>query len=639
VTGECTRERRSRGLVVGVGLAAGMTFALGCAGAGGPGSGAPDGDGAGRDAGPGARAPAPGPGGEESPFPSPEELESLAREGTPEVGALVDERFAEVERWTLTGPLPERVGEEPVGDPGPWEQLLLEVARDRAGLVVVSEAMRCVAREIGLFVREHDALPGWGLRDFIVGRCGATGVGLRMGTVAATVPPDAPDERIASGWGPQLAQAIRENLGAGARAAGIWFGRRVDRGLALVVTAERRARVEPTAVVAADDDSVSIRGELLRPAQGLEAQVNQGRLGVARCEPDPSVLLPRFALRCPVRADDETAWITVSARSAGRLLPDSALKILARPAGDAARTWQRADYGGVGEVTSAEGFREGLVEAVNRLRVQADLPPLVLETHESRTAERLAPLYMGAGLGALDPSAGDLVALGLIAGWEVGGVIRDAGVGAYLTLETRDLGLWLGEALLEPGIRGVLLSSERTRLAVGPIVSPDRPFLAAVVASYALYGDQDPAELREQFYVYLDRTLDQRGLRFPRRDRTLEAVAARHAARVAGGAATPQEAAASLANEAAAQLRTDVQVWPLEGSAADQVLLPPELLEGDTARIAAAVTWYQPAGSPWGRTVVLLVAAPDAPLRTATPKTGDAKTGDAEDGGRSPEKT
>jgi len=625
VAGERTRERMSRWLATGAALAAGMALAAACGGAGGPGSGGPAAGGAGTDTRPGARAPAPGDA--ESPFPSVEELESLAREGTPEVGALVDEHFAEVERWTLTGPLPERVGEEPVRDPGPWEQLLLDVARDRAGLVVVSEAMRCVAREIGLFVRAHDALPGWGLRDFIVGRCGASGVGLRMGTVAATVPPDAPDERIADGWGPQLAQAIRENLGGGARAAGIWFGRREDRGLALVVTAERRARVEPTAVVASDDGSVSIRGELLRPAQGLEAQVNQGRLGVAACEPDPSVPLPRFALRCPVRDDDESAWITVSARPAGRLLPDTALKILARPAGSPARTWQRADYGGGGEVASADAFRERLVEAVNRLRAEEELPPLVLEPHESRTAERLAPLYMGAGLGAVDPSAGDLVALGLIAGWEVGGVIRDAGLGAFLALETRDLGLWLGEALLEPGIRSVLLSPERTRLAVGPIVSRDRPFLAAVVASYALYGDQDPAELREQFYVYLDRTLDRRGLRFPRRDRTLEAAAARHAVRVAGGAATPREAAAALADEAAAQLRTDVQVWPLEGSAADEVPLPAALLEGDTSRIAAAVTWYQPAGWPWGRTVVLLVAAPDAPLRTATPEKGGRKGG------------
>jgi len=613
-------------LALALALGLGMALAVACGGAGGPGSGrsGADASGAARpepDA--RARSPKPGPEGAEGPFPSPEELDALARDGEPDLEPPGDERLADVARWTLTGPFPERVGEEPVDDPGPWERVLLDVARDRAGLVVVSESMRCVAREIGLFARAHDALPGAGLRNFVAGRCGATGVGLRVGTVAATVPPDASEERIAEGWGPELAEGIRRNLGAGARAAGIWFGRRGDRGLALVVTAERRARVEPTAAIASDDGVVSIRGELLRPAQAVEAHVNRGRLGVAACEPDPSVRPPRFVLHCPVSREDETARIAVSARSAGRLLAEAVLEVLARPAGEPARTWRRPDYGGGGEVGDPDAFRERLLEAANRLRGEVGLAPLELERQQSRTAERLAPLYFGAGLGAVDPSVGDAVALGLVAGWEVGGVIRDANLGAFLSLETRDLGRWLGEALLEPGVRAVLLSPDHTRVAVGPVVSGERPFLAAVVVSYASYGDRDPAELREQFYGHLDRAFDRRGLRLPRRDRALEAAAARQAARVADGSAAPQEAAAALANEAAAQLRTDVQVWPLEGSAPDEVFLPDEIFDGSTSRIAAAVTWYQPSGWPWGRTLVLLVAAPkkgDVPeLRTRGP--------------------
>lgn len=551
----------------------------------------------------------------ESPFPSAKRLEELAEEEAPG-GSVFAVEQADVDAWTLRGPLPERIGEEPLASPGPFDEVLLAVTRSRPGLVVASEAMRCAARELAHFVLEKDAAPPRPLRRFILGRCGATGTGSNVGWFGARVPTSATEAEVVDAWRPGLDEAIERHLGSGPRAVGIAFARRGEEALALVVSARRRVHLEPVSSVPDAEGWLRLRGELLDPAGYVGAGVNRGAIGFAECEADPAVRLPRFSLACAVDRNDVSAWIAVSSRRPERLLAESALGVLARPSGGVADRWERGRYGGGGTVDHPDRFAERLLAEVNRLRRRAGAPPLALEAGESALATKLAPFYFGSSMGLLEGSYGDLVALGLMAGWRVDGLVRGAHMAGTLSLSTLDLGQWLAEAFQDPGLREVLMDPESSRLAVGPLVSEQHRYLAAVLTSYRLVGDEDPGEQREAFYARLNRDFDQRGLRFPRRARDIEAVAERHAARVRAGSAGRDEAIEAILDEASALAGANVKGWVLDGTSVEDAALPDALFSAPPARIAVAVTLYQPAAWPWARLAIFVVTIEETPTRT-----------------------
>jgi hypothetical protein len=602
---------------LGLRLAALATAAaLACAG----GSGAPQGDDPGAASGASAAAPGdraasktPVP---EGPFPTPQQLEDLSDAPTPD---LSDARAVDVASWTLEGPFPERIGEVPIGDPDPYESVLLEASRARAGLLVASESMRCAARELGRFFVAQGGLPGEALQRYVLGRCGASGASLNVSFFHQATPPDASPERVFEVWGNDVRRLVNEQLGPGPRAAGIWYGRRGVESLVLLVSAARRSRLDPVSAVPEKDGRLHLRGETLSPVESVNGLVNRGRLGWEECTAVEGVPLPRFELVCPTRASDETAWVSIGGREPGRLLGQSLHRVLARPSGADANTWQRASYGPAAPVVGPEDFRTRLRDRVNRLRAELEMEPLVLEDRESAVAGRLAPFYFASGLGMVTPAYGDLVALGLMAGWQVQGTIRDANLGAALSLSSDDLDRWLAEALALPGMRAVLFDAEHTRVAVGPVVGADpaAPYLGAIVASYALFGEENPSELRQDFYIVLDRAYDARGLSFPRRQRALEVAAQREMTRIQKGAVTPEEALQIVGHEASARLQVPVGAWIMEGTDLDTLTPPDALFDENTAFIAAAVGHYQPEGWPWGRTLVILLSAPESALRTA----------------------
>src|SRR5262249_30094919 len=81
-----------------------------------------------------------------SQFPTPKQLEKL--ESTPAPTNVFDLDVKTVDTWELGGPFPEKMQAEPYSAPeDPWSALLEDAARRRAGLVVPTESMYCVARE------------------------------------------------------------------------------------------------------------------------------------------------------------------------------------------------------------------------------------------------------------------------------------------------------------------------------------------------------------------------------------------------------------------------------------------------------------------------------------------------------------
>jgi len=550
---------------------------------------------------------------QEKPFPTRDELRKLGATPPPEQPAA---SVVRADAWDLAGPFPERIGEEPISDPNAWEQLLVEAASQRAGLVVASQAMRCAAREFGRFQLERGGAPDQSLHRFLLARCGATGMRADAATLQGDLALGSTDAAVLQQWREQARGMIEEHLGTGARAVGIWFGRRGDHAFLMLLSAERRVRIDPASPLAGADGRIELRGEALTAAQTIEGFVNQGRSRVAQCERDESLRPPRFALRCPTEKGDESAWIEAVVFPPGRVLGEIVLDVLSRPGGAQVTSYRRPRYGRSAPIASGEEFSKRLLVELNRVREQADAPPLVFESKESEDAEKLAAPYFGAYLGTSDPSLGDVAALGLMAGWDVDGTIREAGVGGALVAGTSDLEAWLAEALERPSVRSTLLDPKRSRLAVGPLVSPKDAYLAALVATYSVYGADDPAAQLAAFHAHLDREYAARSLPAPVRDADIAALVARYVGLVQSGSRTPEAALRDLLAEVSARLHAQVQGWRLEGSSPEDVAFPDQLFAKDVRRIAAAVGYYQPPGSAWGRTLVFVVVLPEGSLRS-----------------------
>jgi hypothetical protein len=525
-------------------------------------------------------------------------------------------RYEDVDEWELVGPFPSRLGDEPIAEPHLFEEVLLETVQRRPGLLLASQAMRCAAREFARFFLDQSKLPEPGLQRFVMGRCGATGVEPQISYYAGQIPGDASDVEVVQAWREPVTDLVHRYLGSGPRTAGTWLARRDEQAVWLLVTAARRAHLEPSSGSAGADDWLRLQGELLSPTEELFVQVNQGRYGVADCELDPSVRLPRFSVACPVDPNDDSSWVALLARAPGRLLAHSALQVLSVPDGSPVQTYRRPTYGLRGSVSGPEEFAPELMRQLNRIRGELGRRPVTLAPQQSETARELAPLYFGATYGSVAPPVLDLVALGLMAGYEVPGLIRDGGVGGALSLDDSSLDRWLAEAFEQPGMRDVLLRSDCSQLAVGSIHSPEHGYLAAVVSTYALYEHQDARAERESFYERLTLERATRSLAPLDRDAQIEDLAERQVTRVARGATGPDEALGDLLQETNSVLGAAVKGWYLEAHGDEEVPLPDELVDATADRIGVAVGAYQPSDWPWGRSLVLVVLAEPSRMRS-----------------------
>lgn len=541
-----------------------------------------------------------------SPFPDRGQLGALGP--GPALSQLQTTPTAMVQEWKLAGPLPDGAGVAPHAPGSPTEELLDEAVAGRAGLATASEAMHCAARELGRFALVHEALPDAGLVEFVAARCGSVGRASRPGFLAARVPAAVPDAEILERWRPGLGDLLRASLEGGPVDAGIWFGRDGDRAVAMVVSAPRGAHVEPFSLVA-EDGAVTIRGEALAPVERAAARINRGAFGFAGCEADPAVALPRFSFRCALAPGDPEAAIDVSVQPAGRLLASGVLRTLARAPGSPADTYRRVEAATGPAPADAAAIADAVQKAVNAVRKRAALPPLTLSKTQSEEATALAPHLFASGFGLAPPAVGDLVVLGLAAGWRVGGPIKDVEMTLGYTPGSRDIGLWLDGMLRHPTGRAALLGPRVTVLAVGGASSETPPGFAAVATTYELFGKEDFAADAKRMLARLANA-GRAGVAPPAALPAAAQEAVAEAARsVREEKVTPAAALDRALQESGKRLGRRLQGWVLQGSDLDLLEIPPELAALESPELALGVAFTQPDGAPWAHYAVLVIAA------------------------------
>lgn len=160
------------------------------------------------------------------------------------------------------------------------------------------------------------------------------------------------------------------------------------------------------------------------------------------------------------------ARIEIVTRKPNQVLMNLDMQVLVRRSDDAGLTYEASSYGASANAANTEAFKSSLLEALNAARAQAGAPPLALETNQSRTDERLVPHFFEGMFNSQDAMV-ETVALGLLAGWDVGGMIRDGGIFSGVVTGSRNPGRWLTHSLESPLGRWVLLDPGMSRIAVG----------------------------------------------------------------------------------------------------------------------------------------------------------------------------
>ena len=537
-----------------------------------------------------------------SPFPTAAKLVEIA-EMPPASSALEDRKAADVETWNLAGPFPSSVEATPRTNGTAWDALLSEAIAG-SPKARMTEPLGCVARELGLFAIAHKAHPVDDLREFVAARCGSPSSHVQ--TSSQTF-----DEVGAGTADEELLAAARENLVAEVKQlvadgepfdVGIWFGKKDGHAVVMLAVAVRYAELAPVANVPGADGIVSIQGTALTEAAHVGAYVTRGAFGAEPCAPDANVAPPAFSLTCKVDPADASAWIDVGVTPHGRILSRSVLSVLVFPSGKPGNVYRRPSLPVAHAATPGVSLETGFVDALNTLREHAKLTRINDAPAQSAIAKRLAPHYFAHG----DDAGADRIALGIMAGWDVEGVVRYGRFSSASLANTDDPGRLLASLVGHAMGRTVLLDPEIAYVAIGTVASSTREVIGALIGSYSLYD----AQVHE---IRIGNTL-------PRLARIRKAAGKPPAVRVRGLETLALEAASAIENgvppkkvlqafmQKTAQIKKGaVYGLIVETESLRDFTLPADLAGAQTLEYDLAVAYYKNPGEPWGRYVLLFV--------------------------------
>ncbi len=213
-------------------------------------------------------------------------------------------------------------------------------------------------------------------------------------------------------------------------------------------------------------------------------------------------------------------------------------------------------------------------------------------------------------LGEAPENVADQVALGMIAGWSVDGILQTGRFTWSAVSQTNDVGQLLSEALEYPGGREVLLAPDAERVAVGTVVESSGYYtsMAVLVGTYSLFSQQVDAKDAEAVFVRFQKARLARGARAAARIEAIDPMIMTAAVMVQAGA-EPKVALGDLLRSSSDLLRRPVNGWISMVSKLEDLEFPDDLLERPALEVAVGVSYHQPPGEPWGRYVVILVAA------------------------------
>lgn len=535
-------------------------------------------------------------------FPKADDLARLAQRPAPE--RLFPQREEDPDTFALEG-IPPRLPPQADHRPeGPWDELLAAAAARSKGQLRATEPMACLAGQVGRFVLKRQAQPGPAALSFLAARCAVPHGGIGTASLVQPLDGGETDEELFEHLRRPTEEMLEKTLRSGPRVAGIWYGRNEERAVALVVHVEPLARLEVFPERPAADGTLVLAGELLRPAARIHGIVTRGRYGFRSCAVEKGPALPRFRVRCEVDPSDPTAMLEIAAFEENRIFGPVVVTLRLWPRGDPPKSYVRPALRTRAPVD--DDLPATLVTLLNRVRADAGLSPLSLVRDQSQTAESLAAQFFGAALQG-DDEAQETIVLGLRAGWQVPGLVRQGHFTSMRADDVSDAGRLVALALERPSGREALLHPEVRAVAVGTV--RDAKAVGALFSTYALV---EPAQAEVEAAAVLRRIDRERAKRSKIPVRPLPELSretAALAAAVERGDKKPKDAVHELVETAKGTLRGGaIQAWIGFGERLDEIKLPALLLEPDELRVSVAVAHFRAEGSPWATYCVLVGA-------------------------------
>jgi hypothetical protein len=554
------------------------------------------------------------PGGKPSPpprpivqFPSPAALdavEKLPAEPPPVVAAEVP-----AEGWAVE---PDAAATTDTWTPrGPIEEAIAAAFSASGKKAQPTRAMSCVAKELGRFELAHGGQPPESLQRFITAVCGVYAPTVGYQWLRADVPSHVADARLVGEWRSGIQSTLIDHLPAGARHVGFWFGRQAGQAIALAAHEESPVTIKTLSPIPDAQGNVLAVGRFEGEAVAFDAYVNQGRFGVERCQRDPMVIPPDFRITCHVAPQDQTAWLQIVYVAPQSVLALPLVQALAWRDPAVLPRYVETPYATPHPVVEGAAFAPAVLAELNRARAEAKLPAVRLSEAESSVAARVARPYFASVLGtggAVRPTDGNTIVLGLMAGWQVTGTIRDGTFFSAVVPNTHDAGRWVDLALSLPLGRHALLAHDIEEVALGPAVFGSPEALGAVACGYRFHHDDDHAADAAAVFGRIAAARARMGLPPPRRLGGVGPTLARELARVRQGAVVPYDALrASLQMGAESSGARSLKGYLVEATSVDVVDLPPQFLSQPNMELEVAVTHYKPPGAAWAQLVILIV--------------------------------
>jgi hypothetical protein len=511
-----------------------------------------------------------------------------------------------VDRWAPEAESPAEDDASRYDDPSPWGGLAHGLAEAHADAVRLSPALRCAAAEAARFRVQNGGIPSESLRRFLAGRCGSTSTAPVVAIWPMEISESATDQQIFDHAAAAVRASLEKVAGPRAMALGIATARKGKHAAIAAFYAPDDVRFEGLTRTVDGARRVVLRGTLRVPGAQLAAVINRGEMSTAVCERDPAPELPAFAFSCELAPGDRSAWVDIADRQPGRALANAVADVLVAEGDPAKLEYHPRASGAPVTVSDADGLSAAFLVEVNRVRQTGKLAPLSLAKAQSAEATRLAGTLIDASLHQHNDLA-DRISLGLLAGWNVEGMIRDGSFVVGLA-PTRDATALVSGMLERPFGRMVLLDPHARLIALGAAVPGGNvTALGAAVATYQLFESPDHAADAARV---LQRLLAARAAlgkpAFDTASAPPELTA--QIARVLSGDEEPMSALAVAMHAFASTGSGTLHGYVAEATQIDAVPIPPELLRLPKAQVAVAVTHHKAKGAAWGQLVVFYMA-------------------------------
>jgi hypothetical protein len=560
-----------------------------------------------------SRSPTNGTGGPSRPtvvFPQQGELAKLPSLPAPADAFTLD--AAPVDHWSLPASAT-RPDVAPGGDDtSPLGEFSRGIVSAHKDAVRFSPALRCAAAEVARFYVAQRALPTESLRRFMVARCGGTSPGTLPVVYGGDARAQMTDAMLLDQAKDAMRRAVEAHLSmASHQVLGFATHREGGRFAVAAVIGTDEVDLEPAPRTADGSRRVVVRGNLRAPAADVTALINRGDYSAEHCLRDGRVQLPAFAVSCRLDDADKTAWMQILVRREGRVMEDPIADLLVSEGDATPIEYHARSLGPPAAVADAEGFVSTLLGAINRIRTQGKLAPLSPATKQAKQNARLAGTLIDA---SVKGRSGDIdgITLGLLAGWDVDGLIRNGDLLMAVVAPTRDAMAWLDFALERPLGRTVLLDPDARRIAIGPALpGGGAPALGAVVTTFALF--ESASHERDIANVVARVTNARKELGRPAFAQLgAERELAGQAQLVLAGQREPYEALNVAMQAVVDRVRGRIAGFYVESNDLESAPIPDTILRAGGGALAVYVTHHRVKGAAWGQFVVFYLLTQDA---------------------------